>query len=119
LLILIENITVIIISLVVRKIITGQLLVSFLIIKTGNYKLPNIIIIIIAKITIITVINHFVIIVITNNRFDNALTEILQFRRALEQRYGLRTNFVFFKRNLFLGFSPSLEVIVSFLFNYL
>jgi hypothetical protein len=31
---------------------------------------------------IITAINRFVIIVITNNRFGNALTEILQFRKA-------------------------------------
>ncbi len=38
---------------------------------------------IIAKITITATINRFVIIVITNNCFDNALTEILQFRRAL------------------------------------
>ncbi len=32
---------------------------------------------------IITAINRFVIIIITNNHFDNALMKIFQFRRAL------------------------------------
>ncbi len=54
-------------------------------------KIVIIIIIIIVKITIITVINHFVIIVITNNRFDKALMKIFQFRRALVKMHNLGT----------------------------
>jgi hypothetical protein len=53
---------------------------------------------------VITGFNRFVIIIITNNHFDNTLTEILQFRRALVHNSSPmagQKNFGAFKAKIF------------------
>ncbi len=71
------------------EIITGKILVSFVIKENWRLKITNIIVKIIAKITIITAINCFIIIVINNNRFDNQLLKKKLFRLALMYGYTI------------------------------